>query len=41
MKIGDFARQFNVSTHAVRYYINMGLLVYEAGISNSFLMRTI
>ncbi len=27
MKIGDFARQFNVSTHAVRYYINMGLLV--------------
>ena len=27
MKIGDFARQFNISTHAVRYYINFGLLV--------------
>lgn len=27
MKIGDFAKQFNISTHAVRYYINTGLLV--------------
>lgn len=27
MKIGDFARHFNISTHAVRYYINIGLLV--------------
>lgn len=27
MKIGDFAKQFQISAHAVRYYINLGLLV--------------
>ena len=36
MKIGEFARKYNVSKNTVRYYVEHGLLIPESGLQYQF-----